>query len=183
MGVQGEAVWNASRLLVYLARNSSFLPVLSPWAFGRVHLTLLPSLLPQSFSLVISCGGPFLALVSDGPHSFLQWSGWLCPFMSFTAAFVEMVPTGSLLLLCSLFLPLSLQNFTQGEKNRLIISLLVYLSSLSACIVSDHINLTISLLNFLLYSWLLIIQAIYESMQAFCWSCTEVYQLFSIISV
>lgn len=32
------------------------------------------------------------------------------------------------------------------------LSLLVYFSSLSACVISDHINLTISLLNFLLAS-------------------------------
>lgn len=60
--------------------------------------------------------------------------------------------------------------------------LFFYPSSLSACSVSDHINLTVSLLNFLLSSWLLIIQAIYKSFQAFCWCFTEVYLLFSVAS-
>lgn len=45
------------------------------------------------------------------------------------------------------------------------------------------LNLTVSLLTFLLSSWLLIIQAIYKSIQAFCWCCTEVYLLFSVTSV
>lgn len=127
---------------------------------------------------------PFLTLVSDGPHCFLQWSGVALSFHVFHCCFGEMVPTAPLPLLCSFLLPLSLQNFTQGEKKWInYLFLLVYLSSLSTCIISDHINLTISLLNFLLSSWLLIIQAIYESMQAFCSFCTEVYQIFSITSV
>lgn len=99
-----------SALRAQTARNSSFLPVLSPISLCEGPLDLLTPLLPPNLSLVISCGGSFPPLVSDGPrNSLLHCSAVaLSSFMAFTAVYMEMVPTAPLHLVCSLLLLLSL---------------------------------------------------------------------------
>lgn len=115
MGAQGEAIWHTSSLSVYSDSWKFFPPCAFPVNLWEGPLDSFASSSPLQFLSL--CGDSFLMLVSDGSHSFLQFFGVaLSSLISFTAAFVEMVPTAPLPLLCSLLLPLSLQNFTQGEK-------------------------------------------------------------------
>lgn len=124
----------------------------------------------------------FPTLAADSPHSSPAVL-WGCSVLSCAFPCCLMWKWFLLLLFTlpvfSLFL-LSLQISYKEKYQMNYVCLFFYPSSLSACSVSDHINLTVSLLNFLLSSWLLIIQAIYKSFQALC---TEVYLLFSTASV
>ena len=114
MGVQGEAVWGISSLLVHSGTRQLEIPPSSLWFFF-LSLTLFSR--PHQIYLLsfpVVALSPPLSLMALAV--LLQCSGVaLSSLVAFTAVYVEMVPTAPLHLVCSLLLLLSLQNFIQGE--------------------------------------------------------------------
>lgn len=97
------------------ARNSSFLPVVSPMSRCEGPLDSFAPCSPvYLLSFPMAALSPPLSLMALAV--LLQWSRVaLSSFVAFTAVCVEMVPTAPFHLVFSLSLLMSFQNFIQGE--------------------------------------------------------------------
>lgn len=160
------------------AKNSPFLPVLSLMGFckGPLALLLFPFWLQISLlSFPMVAFSPSASLMSLTVLSYVSLG---CSVL-FLGLHCCLCANSSFCFSVFSLLLLSFQSFLWEEMwNEVTVSF----SAPQACLlVASAIILTSQSPCY--SNWLLIIQVIYKSLQAFCWCCAEVYLLFSIASV